>query len=74
MKKLFDYADRYLEKSTWKDIAVLKFCLFSLGILAGIQIPKKNKKEAGLLALFVFAVTYLPLMGKLVGVIVEENR
>jgi hypothetical protein len=74
MKKLFYYADRFLEKSTWRDIAVLKFCLLSLGILAGMQIPKKNKKEAGLLAFFIFAVTYIPLMKKLIGVVAEKEQ
>ena len=34
MNKLFGYANRYLEKSDWRDIAMLKFCLFSMGILA----------------------------------------
>lgn len=28
MKKLFYYADRYIKKSGWKDLAMLKFCLF----------------------------------------------
>ena len=69
MKKLLDYADRYIENSTWKDVAMLKFCLFSLGILAGMQIPKKDKKEAGILALAVFVLTYIPLMKKLVDMI-----
>lgn len=74
MKKLFYYADRFLEKSSWKDIAVLKFCLLSLGILAGIQIPKKNKREAGILAFLVFVITYIPLIKKLIGVVAEEDR
>lgn len=69
MKKLLDYADRYIENSTWKDVAMLKFCLFSLGILAGMQIPKKDKKEAGILAFVVFVLTYIPLMKKLVDMI-----
>ncbi|MEY8522309.1 permease of phosphate ABC transporter [bacterium 1XD8-76] len=69
MKKLLDYADRYIENSTWKDMAMLKFCLFSLGILAGMQIPKKDKKEAGILAFVVFVLTYIPLMKKLVDMI-----
>lgn len=69
MKKLLDYADRYIENSTWKDVAMLKFCLFSLGILAGMQIPKKDKKEAGILAFVVFVITYIPLMKKLVDMI-----
>ena len=48
---------------------MLKFCLFSLGILAGMQIPKKDKKEAGILAFVVFVLTYIPLMKKLVDMI-----
>lgn len=28
MNNLFGYADKYLQKSDWKDIALLKFCLF----------------------------------------------
>lgn len=74
MKKLLDYADRYIEKSTWKDMAMLKFCLFSLGILAGMQIPKKDKKEAGILAFLFFVLTYIPLMKKLVDIIRQEER
>ncbi len=74
MKKLLDYADRYIEKSTWKDMAMLKFCLFSLGILAGMQIPKKDKKEAGILAFLVFVLTYIPLMKKLVDIIRQEEQ
>ena len=31
MKKLFDAADRYLKIADWKDMALLKFCLFSMG-------------------------------------------
>ncbi len=73
MKKLFYYADRYIEKSTWKEVAMLKFCLFSLGILAGMQIPKKDKKEAGILAFLVFVLTYIPLMKKLVEIVAEKD-
>ena len=71
MKKLFYYADRYLQKSDWKDMAMLKFCLFSIGILAGMKIPIRNK--AAVLALLVFLITYIPLMAKFIGV-VTENR
>ena len=28
MKKLFDYAAKYLERSDWKDLAMIKLCLF----------------------------------------------
>ena len=43
MKKLFDYAAKYLERSDWKDLAMIKLCLFSIGILAGMRIPQKNR-------------------------------
>ena len=64
MKKLFDAADRYLKIADWKDMALLKFCLFSMGVLAGTCIPRKNRDTARGIALGVFASTYIPLMAK----------
>lgn len=74
MKKLFCYADRYIEKSDWKDLAMIKFCLFSMGILAGMRIPGKNKKQAGWIAAAVFVATYIPLMAKFFSVIMEKEE
>ena len=74
MKKLFCYADRYIKKSGWKDLAMIKFCLFSMGILAGMRIPEKNRKQAGWIAAAVFAVTYIPLMVKFFSVIAEKEE
>ena len=64
MKKLFDAADRYLKTADWKDMALIKFCLFSMGILAGTYIPRKNRDIARGIALDVFVSTYIPLMAK----------
>lgn len=72
MKKLFPWlftsADRYLRVSDWKDIALIKLCLFAIGLLAGMQVRDSDKKavRAGAAALFV--VTYIPLMSKYIGV------
>lgn len=74
MKCLFCCADKYLQKSTWKDLALLKICLFSVGILIGMQVPEKNKKQVGILALFVFLVTYLPLMTKFVRIVWKKDE
>ena len=74
MKKLFMYADRYLQKSSWKDLALLKFCLFSIGILAGMQIPKRNKKAVSAVASAVFVLTYVPLMGKFIKVVLDGTH
>lgn len=73
MKKLFDYADRYLQKSNWKHMAMLKFCLFSAGILAGMQIPARDKKKAGIAAGVLFLITYVPLMTKFIGVLTDKE-
>lgn len=37
-------------QSNWKDLAMLKFCLFAIGVLAGTQIPKRNRRQAGWIA------------------------
>lgn len=74
MNKLFCYANRYLEKSDWKDIAMLKFCLFSIGVLVGMRIPEKNRKQAGCVAAAVFVATYIPLMAKFLSVILEKEK
>ncbi len=73
VKKLFGYADRYLEKSDWKDLAMIKFCLFSMGVLAGMCIPEKKQKMAAWIAAAVFAATYIPLMAKFFSVVREKE-
>ncbi len=78
MKNLFCYADKYLQKSDWKDIALIKFCLFSMGVLIGILIgrrwPKKNRKAAVMTAMLVFIGTYIPLMTKFFGIVMEKEE
>lgn len=74
MKKLFYYAEKYIAESDWKDLAMLKFCLFSMGVLAGMRIPKKNRKRAGRIAIAIFAATYIPLMAKFFSVITEKDK
>lgn len=74
MKRLFDYAEKYIAKSDWKDLAMLKFCLFAMGVLAGMRIPEKNREKAGWIAAVVFVVTYIPLMAKFFSVIGEKEE
>lgn len=73
MKKLFCYADKYVEQSSWKDFALVKLCLFAMGIMVGIRIPDKNKRVAGWIAYFVFLATYLPLMSKFLRIVTEKD-
>ncbi|MBQ7736912.1 MAG: permease of phosphate ABC transporter [Oscillospiraceae bacterium] len=74
MNKLFDAADRYIRASDWKTIAVLKFCLISLGLMAGMLIRPEHKKAVFPCALGVFFVTYVPLMAKFFRVFAEMRE
>ena len=74
MKKLFYYADKYIQKSSWKDLTMIKFCLFSMGVLAGMRIPEKDRKQAAWIAVAVFVATYIPLMAKLFSIIAEKEE
>jgi len=71
MKFLFNSADAYLQQSDWRDFALIKFCLFSMGVIAGILLPSKAKKPAIATAAVVFVATYIPLMVKYVKIVVE---
>ncbi len=64
MKQIFASANEFVRQSDWKDLAVLKFCLLSLGLLAGMRIAEKRKKGVRITASVVFVLTYIPLMAK----------
>lgn len=72
MKNLFAIADEYLRQSDWRDLALIKFCLFSMGVLAGVLAPKNRRKLVVSLAAATFVVTYLPLMAKF-SVLFRQN-
>ena len=61
MCRLFEYADKYVKESDWKDIALIKLCLCAIGVLIGINLAAKHKKQAAVIASCVFGFTYVPL-------------
>lgn len=69
MKFLFKSADAYLQHSDWRDFALIKFCLFSMGVIAGVLLPPKAKKPAIATAAVVFTATYIPLMVKYIKIV-----
>lgn len=71
MKKLMELGDRYAAQSNWKDFALTKFCLCSMGVLIGVNLPKKHKKCATAAAAGIFALTYVPLMARVFSVAKE---
>ena len=72
MKILFDAADVYLKQSNWKDLALVKFCLFSMGLLCGLIAKKKNSKGLALGAFAVFITTYVALMADFLPMLKNE--
>ncbi|HHX61467.1 MAG TPA: hypothetical protein GX707_12280 [Epulopiscium sp.] len=72
MQKLLDYGNEFLQQSTWKDLALIKVCLLAMGIICGIEIPKKAHKPVAFIAILAFIMTYVPLMIKLFK-IMDEN-
>lgn len=71
---LFKAADRYIAESNWKTLALVKFCLCSMGILLGCAVPEKGKKSVMAGAAGIFAATYIPLMAKLFRVFRQEAK
>ena len=71
MSRLFEAAKRYIETSDWTIIAVLKFCLISLGMMIGMLIGPRRKKAVMTGALCVFVLTYVPLMAGFAGALLE---
>ena len=69
MKKLFGFADEYLRQSDWRDLALVKFCLMSIGLMIGMLIPKEKRKLVLPIAGGVFLLTYVPLMSKFFRII-----
>ncbi len=74
MKKLFEVADRYIGQSDWKTIAVLKFCLISLGLMVGKSLRPEHKKPVFFGALGVFLASYIPLMVKFYRVFTQKEN
>lgn len=71
VEKFLESANEYLKQSDWKDLAMIKFCLFAIGIIVGLSIPKEKRKLPLLLATLVFIVTYIPLMIKYMSIAVD---
>lgn len=74
MRPLFDAADRYLKACTWKDMALLKFCLFGMGLLVGALLPKKQSRAAAGIGAALFTATYIPLMAKFLPFLLNREE
>ena len=73
MKKLLAFGDRYAAQSTWKDFALTKLCLFSMGLAVGTGVAAPYKKAVLAGAVCVFAVTYILLIVRMIHVAREKS-
>ena len=62
--RIFKVAEAYCGESGWKTLAALKFCLFSMGMMVGMKVPKEKKKWFYGIGGAIFLATYIPLMKK----------
>jgi hypothetical protein len=74
MKRLFASADTFLRESDWRDLALVKFCLFSIGLLAGLQVTERRRQSVRIAALAVFLLTYIPLMIKFLRILIGKRQ
>ena len=48
--------------------------LFSMGLLAGLQVTERCRKRVRIAASAVFLLTYVPLMAKFLRILTEKRR
>ena len=73
MNKLVRAAELWLKTGSWRDLAVLKICLLSLGMLLGLPAPGRKTRPAAWAASAVFAASYVPLMGSFLTRLLGEQ-
>ena len=64
--------DAYMKESTWKDLGLIKLCVFSVGVLMGLTVPKNHKTVYSIIGALVIGVTLTPIMMKFIPMILEE--
>lgn len=72
--KLFEIANKYCKESDWKILAMVKFCLFSMGIMVGVLLPDRFRNVVLIIFGVIFIVTYIPLMSKFFKLWKEERE
>ena len=73
MKYFLDLGNCYMQESDWKDLSLLKFCLFAMGLLIGTQVTENYKKSVISVSLGVFIATYILLMLKLFKIMSKKE-
>ncbi len=62
MKCIFQITTEYGKSMTWQRLAMFKLCCISLGVFTGLLVEEKHRKNAVFWSIFLFLITYIPLM------------
>lgn len=68
---LTNRADAYAAHSTWKDFALVKMCMFAMGLLMGMSLPKR---WCACLASVAFVATWVVLMLRFLPYLTGEKE
>ena len=68
---LTNRADAYAAHSTWKDFALVKMCMFAMGLLMGMSLPKAAKP---CLASVAFVAAWVVLMLRFLPYLTGEKE
>ena len=74
MKRLFEYANEYVAQCTWKELALVKVCLCSLGVIIGLLLPAGIGKIVLIVAAVVFLASYIILMKDFFFIFKKYNK
>ena len=74
MKELLKCAQKYKDRMNLMDFALIKVCIFSMGVLIGVGVPKKCKKRVAISAGVAFAFTYAPIITKMLGIVAKDSE
>lgn len=66
MEKIISYSKSFIKQMELEDMVLLKTCLLAMGVVLGTCVPKRYKKITVIGGIFVFIITYTPIMCKLV--------
>ncbi|MFI3174297.1 MAG: hypothetical protein R3Y53_03730 [Bacillota bacterium] len=68
MGKMKSFLDEFMIEVKWQDIAMVKICMVSFGVLLGASIPKKTRKFARGLGGLMFLASAVLIFLKILGV------
>lgn len=74
MKQLIAAGNLFLKKMDLTDLALVKLCTGSLGVLLGLRAARKHRKGTGFVAGVMFLLTLLPILARWVDAVTTADE